>query len=164
MGSGKSTHGKKLASFLKREFLDLDEFIVSKYQMSIDDLFELKGETEFRNIESNELTNIINLDKAMVVSLGGGTPCFNNNIELIKRSGLLVYIQMDAKSLANRLMNAKSSRPLIKNKSNDELLNFITDSLKNREIFYNQAHVLINGINLDEQKIYKAIQDYMTKS
>lgn len=161
MGSGKSTHGKKLASLLKREFIDLDNFIVSKYGMTIDDLFAQKGEKEFRNIESKELTNIINIDKAMIVSLGGGTPCFNNNIELIKRSGLLIYIQMDAKSLANRLMNAKSSRPLIKNKSNDELLFFISDTLKNREIYYNQAQIIINGINLDEHKIKQAIQKFV---
>ena len=161
MGSGKSTHGKKLASLLKHEFIDLDDFIVSKYGMTIDDLFAQKGEKEFRNIESKELTNIINIDKAMIVSLGGGTPCFNNNIELIKRSGLLVYIQMDAKSLANRLMNAKSSRPLIKNKSNDELLFFISDTLKNREIYYNQAQIIINGINLDEHKIKQAIQKFV---
>ena len=161
MGSGKSTHGKKLASLLKRDFLDLDEFIVSKYHLSIDELFEQKGESEFRNIESKELNAIINLDKAMVVSLGGGTPCFNNNIELIKKSGLLVYIQMDAKALTNRLINAKSSRPLIKNKSNDELLIFISESLKNREIYYKQAQIIINGINLDEHKIYDAIQNYM---
>jgi shikimate kinase len=124
-------------------------------------LFAQKGEKEFRNIESKELTNIINIDKAMIVSLGGGTPCFNNNIELIKRSGLLIYIQMDAKSLANRLMNAKSSRPLIKNKSNDELLFFISDTLKNREIYYNQAQIIINGINLDEHKIKQAIQKFV---
>jgi shikimate kinase len=161
MGSGKSTHGKKLASLLKLDFLDLDEFIVSKYHLSIDELFEQKGESEFRNIESKELNAIINLDKAMVVSLGGGTPCFNNNIELIKNTGLLVYIQMDAKSLTNRLINAKSSRPLIKNKSNDELLIFISESLKNREIYYKQAQIIINGINLDEHKIYDAIQNYM---
>lgn len=161
MGSGKSTHGKKLASLLKREFIDLDDFIVSKYGMSIDELFNQYGESEFRNIETRTLNDIINLEKSAVVSLGGGTPCFNNNIDLIKRSGLLVYIQMDAKSLANRLMNAKSSRPLIKNKSNDELLVFISESLKNREIYYNQAQIIINGINLDEHKIHEAIQKFV---
>lgn len=161
MGSGKSTHGKKLASLLKLDFLDLDEFIVSKYHLSIDELFEQKGESEFRNIESKELNTIIHLHKPMVISLGGGTPCFNNNIELIKNSGLLVYIQMDAKALTNRLINAKSSRPLIKNKSNDELLIFISESLKNREIYYKQAQIIINGINLDEHKLYNAIQNYM---
>ena len=161
MGSGKSTHGKKLASLLKRDFLDLDEFIVSKYHQSIDELFAQKGESEFRNIESKELNTIINLNKPIVVSLGGGTPCFNNNIELLKNSGLLVYIQMDAKALTNRLINAKSSRPLIKNKSNDELLIFISESIKNREKYYNQAHITINGINIDEHEIHEAIQEFL---
>lgn len=148
MGSGKSTAGKKLAAKLGLSFLDLDEYIEKEYGKTINGIFESEGEERFRELEHLYLKNVMAMDN-IVLSLGGGTPCFYNHMELINKNGISVYFKMSVDTLANRLRNAKKDRPLIRDMSEEELKSFITASLEKREAFYLQAHYKVKAKNLD---------------
>lgn len=148
MGCGKTTVGKKLAHQLGFNFLDLDEYIERSHGKSISEIIETGGEEKFRALESACLKEIVASDNT-VIATGGGTPCFNNNMELINNKGISVYLKMSVDGLANRLGNAKTMRPLIKGLSEDELKNYILNKLTEREIFYLQAHYKVKAKNLN---------------
>lgn len=155
MGSGKSTAGKKLAAKLGLGFLDLDEYIEKEYGKTIAEIFETEGEERFRELEHLYLKKVMEMDN-IVLSLGGGTPCFYNHMEMINNNGISIYFKMSADALANRLMNAKKERPLIKNMSASELKEFITSSLEKRETFYLQAQYKVKAkdLNIDELVVF----------
>jgi len=157
MGSGKSTVGKKLAHRLNYHFVDLDDAITDFTAQSITDLFNVKGEEVFRRIESQILEEVLNDSKNSVISLGGGTVCFGTNLSLIKSKAILVYLELPPKALFNRLVNAKSSRPLLANLSDNELELYIQTKLSERESFYKQAHFTINGLSLNVDDILRTI-------
>lgn len=159
MGCGKTTHGKKLAKALHYQFVDLDKFIETKYKTTVSHLFQEKGETEFRNLETESLLECLKSSAPTILSLGGGTPCFNENLKSIKASGLLVYIKMDAKALFKRLKNTSIKRPLLKEKTDEELLRYIDELLQQREVFYNQADIMVNGVNLNDTLLKQAIEN-----
>ena len=148
MGSGKSTIGKQLARKLKMDFVDMDDYIEEKEGESIPELFKSKGEQYFREKENQSLKELCELEKT-VISLGGGAPCTDQNLELIKTSGRSVYLKMSIPALINRLSNGKESRPLIKGKTDDDLKSYIAINLGIREEYYNQADVIISGENFD---------------
>ena len=145
MGCGKTTQGKKLAKEMGYFFIDLDEYIANKFDKNITDLFKEIGETEFRIIESNALNECIADNQKTIIATGGGTPCFNNNMDLMKQSGKIIYLKMTALDLFARLFNAKGDRPLIKDKEDEDMLVYIENLLKTREFFYNQAHLISDG-------------------
>ena len=147
MGSGKSTAGKELAKKLGMDFSDLDQFIESEYGLTIEEIFDKKGEDEFRKIEYNALKLFLEKDN-IVVSVGGGTPCFYDSMDLMNNNGVTVYLKMSVDSLSNRLMNAKKKRPLIRDMSEFDLKNFITSNLEKREPFYLKAQYKVKGKNL----------------
>lgn len=157
MGCGKTTHGKKLAKKLNRPFIDLDHYIERKENKTIPEIFNLSGENAFREMEALYLKQVISRYASAVISLGGGTPCFNNNIDIINTSGLSIYIEMTSKALFQRLENAATARPLLAGKSSDEKLKTISDLLEVRENFYKQAAIKVNGINLDTEKLIEAL-------
>ena len=148
MGVGKTTLGKKLARRLNYSYIDTDKLLEHKYKVSIDNFFLKYGEELFREFEHQCLTETLELER-YVVSTGGGLPCYFDAMEKINKSGTSIYIQMDAKSIYNRLVNSKQKRPLVKNLTSNELLDYIELKLKSREEYYNQAHITIPGINLD---------------
>jgi shikimate kinase len=148
MGSGKSTAGKKLAAKLGFEFIDLDKFIESECGETISEIFDNKGENEFRALEHNALKKLLNKDD-IVVACGGGTPCYYGNMELMNNNGTTIYLKMSAESLASRLVNAKGKRPLLENKTEEELRDYITEHLEKREDIYHQAQYIVKGKNLD---------------
>jgi shikimate kinase len=158
MGSGKSTAGKKLASKLSFDFVDMDKFIEAEYGMSIEEIFSKKGQSEFRAMEHNALKKLLTVSKSTVISCGGGTPCYYNNMELMNNNGITIYLKMSADSLANRLINAKDHRPLIDGKTHDELKKYITEHLEKREDFYHKAQFTVKGkdLNVDELASYVA--------
>lgn len=162
MGSGKSLLGRKLAGLLKKEFLDLDHYIEAGEQRSIADIFQEAGEASFRNMESLYLQRAMSLPAA-VISLGGGTVCFNNNLAAIKNAGLLVYIELNAAALADRLKNTGQTRPLLKGLSGEAMTQRIAELLEQRKEFYVQAHLRVQGLNLTalalKQKISEAAQE-----
>ncbi|MCW3085417.1 MAG: shikimate kinase [Bacteroidetes bacterium] len=149
MGSGKSTAGKKLAAKLQVEFVDLDKFIETETGESINAIFANKGENEFRALENNALKKLINENKDRVIACGGGTPCYYGNMELMNNHGISIYLKMSADALASRLINAKDKRPLLANKNEEELRNFITEHLEKREDIYHQAQYIVKGKNLN---------------
>ncbi|MBA3665111.1 MAG: shikimate kinase [Bacteroidetes bacterium] len=157
MGCGKSTHGKKLASLLKYAFVDLDKYIQKRENKTVQFIFENEGEEEFRRLETFYLKEVIDPKKEQVIALGGGTVCFNNNIELIKKSGILVYIDMPATSLRDRLQRSRQKRPLLENIAAADLTAFIEGKLKERNPFYMQSHITVNGINLNHLQLQQLL-------
>lgn len=149
MGCGKTTQGKKLAKEMGYYFIDLDDYISNKYDNTITDLFQEVGEDEFRKIESSSLRECINDNMKALIATGGGTPCFNNNIDLMKSNGKVIYLKMEPEALYNRLFNAKNERPLIKDKANEEMLLYIENLLKIREPFYSKADIITSGVTVD---------------
>ncbi len=159
MGSGKSTVGKKLATALNLNFLDIDTVFEEKYHMSIQAFFEKYGEPLFRKFE-HEILLLTCTGQNVLVSTGGGTPCFGNSMELMRQHGLTVYLSMPPAALASRLLNAKRVRPLIQGMSETELLAFITNKLTEREAFYLKAHLIADAINFDIQGLANKIREY----
>jgi len=143
MGTGKTTIGKLLAEIMNRSFTDIDGFIENRYHQTITGIFEEKGEAAFREIERRALLEISVFENT-IVSTGGGLPCFFDNMEIMNRTGITVYLKATVEELILRLTFNKQDRPLIKGKNSEELREFVEKSLKNREPFYNQAAVIID--------------------
>lgn len=147
MGVGKTTLGRELAKSLDVEFVDLDHFIQNRYNKTITQLFEQFGEDGFRTIENKVLKEVAQFEN-VVVSTGGGAPCFYDNMEVMNNAGLTVYMKASAELLSERLNLCKEKRPLIKDKSEEELLLFVSNSLKCRESHYSQAKVIFEADEL----------------
>ena len=164
MGSGKSTHGRKLARALKVEFVDLDVYITKKLDKTISEIFEEEGEQFFRDQETEAIKDIIEERKEpCIISLGGGAVCFNDNMKLVKKSGLVIYLETHETALRQRLLRSRNKRPLLKDKSPEEVLSFIKSKIKEREKFYSQAHIKINGLNLNTATLIKELETYYKK-
>ncbi len=156
MGSGKSTFGKKLAKELNLPFIDLDKVIEEKAKCSVTEIFKYLGEDTFRTMESEALKSFEHLD-GFVMATGGGTPCYFNNIDYINKTGISIYIELDTKSIYNRLANAKNIRPTIKGKKENELMSFIEDTFNKRRDIYEQATFKVNGLNLEVKKVVELL-------
>lgn len=144
MGCGKTTIGKRLAKNLGWDVIDMDSHIENRYRKTIPDIFASEGEESFRKKERFILEELSALEN-VVVSTGGGAPCFFDNIDVMNSSGLCVYIRMTPEALAARLKNAKANRPLLKDKTEEELTNFIKEQLEKRRAFYEQARYVIDN-------------------
>lgn len=138
MGSGKSALGRQLAALLGTDFLDLDDLFEERYHLSIYDFFEKYGEDNFRKIESELLFGTSDIEN-VVISTGGGTPCFFDNMDFIVGHGISVYLRMTSRELAGRLMHVRRKRPLLKNLEPDKFEEWITEQLRVREVFYMKA-------------------------
>lgn len=142
MGCGKSTLGKKLADAIDLPFYDTDTLIEKETGKSISDLFTELGESAFRELERATLERLSKLD-AGIVSLGGGLPCYKNNMEIILPQGISVYLQLTVKELMQRLSppQQRAKRPLLAELSSDELYAKIENQLDERASFYQQAQI-----------------------
>lgn len=147
MGCGKSTLGRKLATKLGYDFIDLDHQIEKLVGMPIGAYFAANGESAFRIFESKTLKEF-NYPDNCVVATGGGAPCYFDNMQWINENGLSVYIEMPPAALAKRLESGKDKRPLLKDMNEEELIAFITSKLEERNPFYQQASQIVNGISL----------------
>jgi shikimate kinase len=141
MGSGKTTLGKKIASHLHLDFIDMDDFIEQKVGRSISSIFEKEGEAHFRSLEHEALKELLSKDNVLV-SAGGGTPCYYNNMELINAEAQSVYLKVEPEMLLGRLKGATGKRPLLANLSNEELRLQISEKLAVREPFYMQSKII----------------------
>jgi len=141
MGSGKTTVGKQLAKKLNLQFIDMDLFIENRYHKSISAIFEEKGEAGFREIERKALSEIIDFEN-VVISTGGGLPCFFDNMDVMNQAGTTIYLKVNVEELAKRLRTGKQQRPLIKEKNAEEMKDFIAVNLEKREKFYNKANFI----------------------
>lgn len=158
MGSGKSTTGKNLASYLNWSFIDLDETIESFAGMKIPDIFSKKGEAYFRQLESRALLSTAS-ESDVVISTGGGTPCFGNNMNFMLENGLTIYLKMTPSDLEKRLLNSPDERPLLKDITGKDLKRFISSKLSEREEWYAMATIVADGINMEIPGLYSLIKD-----
>lgn len=138
-GSGKSTIGKALAAELNCNLIDLDQYIVQKEKLSIPNIFKTKGEDYFRKAETSALKEIIEKNKKGVVAVGGGTPCYNNNMAVMQTGTKCVYLQVSIDTLCNRIENDTTERPLFHKLNGRKLKEKITSMLGHREKFYQKA-------------------------
>lgn len=143
MASGKTKWGKNLAQHLSIPFLDLDHLIQDKVGMSIADYFTQYGEEQFRILERDTLQSYPFPQNA-IISCGGGTPCFFDNMKWLNNNGKTLYLKVAPAILCHRILNGKSARPLAKGKTPEELLSFIEITLTHRETFYQQAQLIFN--------------------
>jgi shikimate kinase len=157
MGCGKSKLGKQLAKKLNHEFIDFDELIEEQSGKKISEIFKDDGQQAFRNIETEILKSIVEC-KETVVSTGGGTPCFFDNMRLMNESGITVYLRMPAGSLFHRLAESKANRPLIAGLTDLKLMDYIIETLGEREHFYMQAQHVVRGENLKADKILELLK------
>ena len=148
MGSGKSTIGSRLARSIGYDFKDMDHLIEETAGMTIPDIFSEHGEQVFRKWEHDILLELCEYEN-VVVSTGGGAPCHNDLIRIMNDHGTTIYIKLPPPALKQRLVKSKTERPLIKCKSESELLEFITTLLSEREKFYQLARHTVNGVNLE---------------
>lgn len=163
MGSGKTTVGKKLAKSLGLSFIDLDAFIESKQRKTVAQIFAERGEDEFRKIESNSLREVALFEDA-VISTGGGTPCFFDNMELMNNAGTTIYIQAEPQELAERLLASKTVRPLIAGKSKDELTPFIAKHLAARERYYMNSKIIYHTDRMiSKEDVYFTVNGIVEK-
>jgi len=164
MGAGKTTAGKELAKALNLNFIDLDHFIQARFQKTVGQIFQDVGEAEFRNMERNILREVGEFED-IVVSTGGGAPCFFDNMDYMNHAGTTIYLKAHPEALSARLNTCKEKRPLIKDKNEEELYLFIVENLEKREPYYNQAKIifeteeLINREDVDQyiQKLIKIL-------
>lgn len=159
MGCGKSTIAKELSKKIAVPFIDLDEFIEKKVKMDIKTIFAEKGEIHFRKLEHECFVELLNLTEPVIIGLGGGTPCYANNHELLKREDVLsVYLKASIDTLVSRLSLNKSNRPLIANKNDVEMKEFIATHLFERSYYYNQARY---SVAVDEQTIEQTVGEIL---
>jgi shikimate kinase len=148
MGSGKTTAGRKLATLMGWNFIDLDKKIEDKTGISISEIFADQGEKTFREMESEMLQSLENFENA-IISTGGGAPCFNDNMDFMVRTGITIYLKLTPPQLMSRLISSSTVRPLIRNLQGDDLLKFIEKNLSLREKHYNRAEITFSGFELD---------------
>ena len=141
MGVGKTTIGKQLAKLMNYSFFDTDFEIEKFTQKSISELFEEDGEDFFRTKETEILMSFLTIPDA-IISVGGGTPCFNNNMQWMNENGITIFLNADPAFIYHRLIHAKKPRPLINFFSPDELKEFIELKLQEREFYYQQSKIL----------------------
>ena len=158
MGCGKSSVGKKIANKMNMNFIDLDKIIEKNENTSIQTIFDIKGEPYFRALEKKWLLSYNGENS--IISLGGGTPCYENNIELINKIGISIYLEMNTYALTNRLYNSKQKRPLIEKYKNDKgiLYQEIEKLLSFRKETYKKANIIFEATNMSANKIEYLIE------
>jgi shikimate kinase len=140
MGAGKTTLGKSLARLMNLNYIDTDHFIENRYRKRVSDIFAAEGEERFREIEHRVLLEISEFED-VVISTGGGLPCFHDNMAIMNNAGVTVYLDVPVEELAERLEVSKNVRPVLKKRSGSELVDFIKDNLTARLLFYEQSQI-----------------------
>jgi len=148
MGAGKTTIGKALSKELGIIFYDLDWYIESRMRKTVSEIFAERGEEGFRQIEYNMLHEVAEFED-VIISCGGGTPCFFDNMDYLNQQGQVVYLKAEPEVLYKHLQMAKVERPLLKGKSKEELLTFIKEQLDKREPFYTKARYTLDVSLMD---------------
>lgn len=143
MGAGKTTVGKALSKELGLFFYDLDWYIETRMHKRVKEIFDEKGEEGFRKIEYNMLHEVAEFEN-VVISCGGGTPCFYDNMEYMNRQGTVVYLKCSPEVLFQHLKMGKGVRPLLLGKNDEELMTFIREQLEKREEYYLQANNIVD--------------------
>lgn len=151
MAAGKTTLGKALARDLGLQFIDLDHYIENRYHQSVSQLFAQRGEEAFRQIERNMLHEVAEFED-VIIATGGGTPCFYDNMDYMNARGTTVYLDASVDVIHTRLTIARTQRPLVKDKTADELRQYIIDTLKHRLPYYTRAHHTFCANHLEDME------------
>ena len=154
MGAGKTTIGKALSKELGATFYDLDWYIESRMRKTVAQIFAERGEEGFRKMEYNMLHEVAEFEN-VIISCGGGTPCFFDNMDYLNQQGKTVYLKADPEVLYNHLLMGKVERPLIKGKSPEELIANIREQLKKREEYYTKAKYTLDVSLMDNYEKIK---------
>ena len=163
MGAGKTTVGKALAKALNVSFYDLDWYIETRMRRTVKQIFDQEGEEGFRRIEHNMLHEVAEFEN-VVVSCGGGTPCFYDNIDYMNAQGQVVYLKASPEVLYEHLKMGKGVRPLLLNKTPEEVRQFIVEQLAYREQFYSKARYTLDINLLDNyHKISVTVRELIEK-
>lgn len=163
MSCGKSTIGKKLANTLNYPFIDLDVFIEKQEKLSIKDIFEKKGEIYFRTMESKYLNELLARKEHLILSLGGGTPCYANNMEAIiySKNSISIYLKASIKTLVKRLSKDKEQRPLVASLNDMDLHEFIAKHLFERNLYYLKAKFTVNIDSKEIEEVTKEVSELL---
>lgn len=162
MGAGKTTLGKAFSRELGLTFIDLDWYIEERFHKTVQQLFSERGEQGFRELEQKMLHEVAEFED-VVISAGGGTPCFFDNMDYMNACGDTVFLQVEPEVLFHRLKVAKQQRPLLANKSDEELMNFICEALQKRHPFYSQAKFLFRADELEDKSQIQVSVDSLRK-
>ena len=158
MGAGKTTLGKAFARKLNLPFVDLDWYMEERFHKTVGELFVERGEAGFRELEKNMLHEVGAFED-VVISTGGGAPCFFDNMDFMNRNGKTVFLNVHPDVLFRRLRVAKQQRPILQGKQDDELKEFIIRALEKRTPFYSQAQYVFNADGLeDRSQIEKSVE------
>lgn len=148
MGSGKTHWGQLLAERMQTPFFDLDAVIEENEKATISQIFSEKSEEFFRYAEKEVLEKLVSTHKEFIISCGGGTPCFFNNIGFMKQKGTVVWLNTHIDTLVSRLLKQKSKRPLLKNIADKEVRQYIITKVLRRRLYYEQADITVNEESL----------------
>ena len=161
MASGKTTFGRALARRTGMRHIDLDFYIEQRFHSTVREIFARKGEAEFRRIESAMLREVGEMEDT-VISCGGGTPCFGDNLDYMNSHGLTVCLQASDDVIVNRIIQAGNKRPLMAGKSREEILMTLKEHMEVRRPFYERARLIISGDRLENKsQIASAIDDFI---
>jgi len=158
MASGKSAVGKALAQKKSMQFTDLDDFIEKKENLSIPEIFDNKGEIYFRIKEGEYLQELLNSEKDMIISLGGGTPCYGNNLDFIKNNSFSIYLKASIQTIFNRLKDETLQRPLVATIGKENLKEYVAKHLFERNPFYEKADTTIAVNDKEISEIVEELQ------
>jgi shikimate kinase len=162
MGAGKTLTGKALAKRLGWQFMDTDRFIENRYHKTINELFAEKGESFFREIERKTLLEVAQFENT-VIATGGGAPCFFNNMEIMNNAGTTIYLKVSVNELAERLNSCKQDRPLVKDKSLEDLRSYIAGALDQRENWYSRAAIVYPAENITTKEDLEVMTENLVK-
>ncbi len=159
MASGKTTTGRRIANKYGLEFIDLDIYIENRFHKTVSQIFAERGEEGFRNIEHNMLLEVAGFED-VVVAAGGGTPCFFDNVDIMNEAGDTVYLKATPEQLCGNLtMNGTAKRPLVANKTPEELLDYVRATLEKREPFYAKAKYSMAADDLSDELFDKLLKN-----
>ena len=162
MGAGKTTLGKELAKHTGLSFIDLDYYIEERFHKTVRQIFEEQGETAFRELERRMLHGVAMFEDVLI-STGGGTPCFFDNMDYMNRTGVTVYLDVSVDELAKRLEPCKQTRPVLRGRSGDALRAFIRESLEQREPCYRQARFVFDAGKLNNEQDVRSAADALER-
>lgn len=161
MASGKTTFGRALARKSGLQHIDLDFYIEQRFHATVRDIFASKGESEFRRIESAMLREVGEMTD-VIVSCGGGTPCFGDNMDYMNSRGMTVCLQASEDVIANRIIEAGNKRPLMAGKSKEQVIATLRQHMTVRKPFYDKAKLIISGDKLEtKSQIAETVDDFI---
>ena len=155
MGVGKSTLGRIAAAKLSTRFMDFDVLVEQYQEMTISQIFSQCGQAFFRKIEHDLLREVVQTETDFIMGTGGGLPCFHSNLEFMNEHGVTVYLKAPSSAIVERLWNSSGARPLIANKSREELSAYVEETLRVRSRYYEQAKEILE-LDLTSSKVLNA--------